>query len=583
MAQEKKDITVNEQIQRDGEEQIRKTQEVQDEGLKHQEEVLDDYTGEKVKYVPTPNFTDCNSSGTVLPVNMVSETILTLSALSKKKNLTEYVMDELRYSSKLAVCMAFNSEQVEAICLIIEQFKKGKGFILGDMAGIGKGRVVAGILRYAYLNNIIPTFITYSPSLFTAMYSDFVDIGGFGTNEKGKIILPKPFILNDVSEPDAAIIDEFGRELYLPDDKDTIYKVCKKGALPKSYNCVFLTYSQISHTKAKKGDTENHKHSFLKKIAANSIYVFDESHIASGLDTIVGEISREVIVKCKGVLFSSATYAKNPQAFSLYVIKTSLSEAQIDIDKIEKAITVGGDNVSEYIASAMVKEGQMIRRERSYAGCEVSEKYRNSDESLDVAKAKAYRMYDSVMADFRELYSYLRSPAFKQGIVSAVHQIAERKDYELVDYKYWNTSASSINLTDIGTADTSKNNKIYAFLQENEGKWIPRVDYDTLGGSTKFHFKESLLLAVKATLAADTIIEELGSRSEYTYLDGKKYLTNRKPVIAIRSTLESIFEKFNLEEGETIANDFSEYTKAISKKCRRGRVVFVKIKTTPET
>ncbi len=567
-------LTVIEAIEQEGNAQLSKVQQVLDEGLRHQEEALDSYDGERIKYVPTPNFTDCNSSGTMLPVNMVSETILNLSAFSKRlaekgETMTDYVMQKLHYNSKLQVCMAFSSEQVEALCLIIEQIEKNKGFILGDMAGIGKGRVVAGVLRYCYWNNLAPVFFTFGASLFSAMYYDIMDIGGLGMDEKGKVIKPKPFIMNDAKQDkDAIIISQEGEEVYYPEDKEDIYKICKRGSLPKSFNCVFLTYSQVSSTKKREGDSDNVKHSFLRKIAPNAVFVFDESHIASGVDTTIGELSREIIANSKGVLFSSATYAKNPQAFSLYVIKTALSEAQIDITKIEKAIEVGGDNVAEYIASAMVKEGQMIRRERSYEGCEISTIYKAGDESLEEARRSVYRLYDGAMGDFREIHAYLRSDEFKGAINEAVERLAERWQYELVPTQWWNKSASSVT----GGIDVRER-----FLSDNLNKWVPKIDYDTLGAGVKFHFKENLILSVKAKLTADTILTQLSTRSEITYLDGKKYLTNRKPVVAIRSTLEAIFDKLNLQEGETISNDFSEYTKAIIKDCRRGNVTFVKV------
>lgn len=569
--------TPNAAIERDGEAELRKIQKTQDVALQYQEDAIDSYDGTKIKFVPTPNFTECNSTGSMLPVNMVSETILNLAALSKELNekgssISNFVKEKLHYNSILQLCMAYNSEQIEAIAMIIIQLEKGKGFILGDQAGLGKGRVLAGINRYCYYHDIVPCFFTFSANLFSAMWSDLVDIGGFGTDTKGKMIMPEPFIMNDSkTDPDAIIIDELGNELYAPEDKEEIYKICKRGKMPKKFNCVFTTYSQVSSTRKREGDDDNVKHSFLKKIAPNAIFEFDESHIASGLDTTIGVVSREIISLSKGVVFSSATYAKNPQAFSLYILKTALSEAQIDIDKIEKAISIGGENVAEYIASALVKEGQMIRRERSYDGCNDGKGtitvYKNGDDSLDEARIAVYRKYDASMRDFRELHGYLRSGAFKGGITAAVLAEAERWEYDLVPTEFWGRSASTINGVE----------KRENFLNDNLGKWIPKIDWDTLGSTVKFHFKENLILAVKAKLTVDTILKELGTQIEYPYLDGKKYLTNRKPVIAIRSTLEAVFDKINLQEGETIANDFSEYTKAIVKDCRRGRVVFYKV------
>jgi hypothetical protein len=43
----------------------------------------------------------------------------------------------------------FGAEQVDALGLAIDNIKNGKGFIIGDQTGIGKGRVNAAIIRWA--------------------------------------------------------------------------------------------------------------------------------------------------------------------------------------------------------------------------------------------------------------------------------------------------------------------------------------------------------------------------------------------------------------------------------------------------
>ena len=43
----------------------------------------------------------------------------------------------------------FSGEQVDAIALAIDNIDKGSGFIIGDQTGVGKGRVVAAMIRYS--------------------------------------------------------------------------------------------------------------------------------------------------------------------------------------------------------------------------------------------------------------------------------------------------------------------------------------------------------------------------------------------------------------------------------------------------
>ena len=71
----------------------------------------------------------------------------------------------------------FSAEQVEALALAIYNIEAGRGFIIGDQTGIGKGRVVAAMIRYAMLNGKKPVFLTQMPDLYGDMMRDLTDIG----------------------------------------------------------------------------------------------------------------------------------------------------------------------------------------------------------------------------------------------------------------------------------------------------------------------------------------------------------------------------------------------------------------------
>ena len=74
----------------------------------------------------------------------------------------------------------FSAEQVEALALAIDNVERGAGFIIGDQTGIGKGRVVAGMIRYAIRNGKMPVFVTQMPDLYGDMMRDLTDIGMAG-------------------------------------------------------------------------------------------------------------------------------------------------------------------------------------------------------------------------------------------------------------------------------------------------------------------------------------------------------------------------------------------------------------------
>lgn len=68
----------------------------------------------------------------------------------------QIVLDKLQYTSKKELYKAFSAEQVDAIALAIDNLQKNNGFILGDQTGIGKGRVVAAMIKYSIINDKTP-------------------------------------------------------------------------------------------------------------------------------------------------------------------------------------------------------------------------------------------------------------------------------------------------------------------------------------------------------------------------------------------------------------------------------------------
>jgi hypothetical protein len=71
----------------------------------------------------------------------------------------------------------FSAEQIDALVLAIRNAEEGKGFIIGDQTGVGKGRVVAAMIKYALNTGKIPIFVTEKPNLYSDMIRDLDDIG----------------------------------------------------------------------------------------------------------------------------------------------------------------------------------------------------------------------------------------------------------------------------------------------------------------------------------------------------------------------------------------------------------------------
>ena len=113
---------------------------------------------------------------TLVPAALGASMDESLGAIEREHgDIDHYVARELGYElSELKD--VFSAEQIDAIALAINNVKNGDAFIIGDQTGIGKGRVVAGAIRYAHKLGQVPLFITEKPDLYGDMYRDLADI-----------------------------------------------------------------------------------------------------------------------------------------------------------------------------------------------------------------------------------------------------------------------------------------------------------------------------------------------------------------------------------------------------------------------
>lgn len=580
---------------------IQKVFDLKEDVKQKEENAIDGFTGEKVKLIPNPNFTDCQSLGTLLPINMANELVGNLSRYASEFNLTDFIKGKLGYSSKLKVAKAFSSEQVDALVLAIKSFEKGNAFILGDMAGIGKGRVCAGVMRYAYMQGKIPIFITQKPYLFNDMYRDLIDIDGIGSSDKSEMIIPKPFIMHNegvIIDPkgvtpvptyqDIRISKRANQTNYSFVDRTkegSINEICKrhtesieKGGeikLQREFNCVMLPYSVISQAKG------FIRRDFLLALSPNAIFVFDECHNAasSNLKANILKYSLPLVQNSKGVLFSSATYAKNPGVFNLYVVKTSLATAVPSLESINSALRVGGENVSEYIASGLVKEGEMIRRERSFSDCAKITEYvgttmtKNDDDEIvytPLPNDKQREFFDEAIGYFKQLRDFTRKEKSKNAINKSVERKALELGLELANYKV------ALKTYQENNTNLTIEERKQAWVEDNLNKYVPIYDADSIT-RYKATFRANVFLAIKSKFAAQKIIDCLNTPVDYTNIDGTMHTAPLKPIIALANTGEAIFNELKLKEGDMIPNDISEYIRAIYRKLFVGKVTFRKV------
>ena len=408
-------------------------------------------------------------------------------------DMDEFVRERLDYASKTELCKALSAEQIDAVGMAIYNIEaRGQGMVIGDQTGIGKGRVAASIIRYAVVHGHKPIFLTEKANLFSDIYRDLVAIGA------GDLV---PFIING-RESKTDIKDEQGNVVHQAWPANEQKAVFQNKKTPNGCDFVVATYSQFSSP-----ETKPEKPGYLNAIAAGTIFILDESHNSSGSSN-TGNFLQSVISKAEGVVFLSATFAKRPDNMPVYAMKTAISEANMSREDLVEAIQKGGVALQEVLASQLVAEGQMLRRERSFEGVEVN--YITLTEKEQEHRAIA----DNITDILRDIIAFQNHYIDKQ--VEELDDIAaaEGKEVELRE----------------GTSQAGVDNQPYF--------------------SKVFNVINQMLFSIKAETVADRAIERLK--------EGKK------PVIAFASTMGSFIEQMEadtgmpVQDGDIIHADFAE-------------------------
>jgi predicted RNA methylase len=443
-------------------------------------------------YVPASS--SCFVLNTVVPDSMGFETHSALQRIKEAVggDIDEYVRIKLNYRTNVELCKALSAEQIDAVAMSIYNIEeRGVGMIIGDQTGIGKGRIAASIIRYAVEQGVQPIFITEKANLFSDIYRDLSAIGS------SHLI---PFIVNG-RESKTDIKDEDGNIIYQalpPSDQNRIFEGQR---VPRNFHFVVATYSQFNSPEKKPT-----KPAFLNAIAEDNIVIMDEAHNSSGSGN-TGNFMQSALSKTRGVVFLSATFAKRPDNMPIYAMKTSIRDASMTRDALIEAITKGGVALQEILASQLVAEGQMVRRERSFEGVEVN--YITLEQKEQEHRAIA----DNVTSIIRDIIKF--QTTYVDEIVDELDDIAvaEGKQVEIRE----------------GTSQAGVDNLPYF--------------------SKVFNVINQMLFSIKAEAVAERAIARLKE--------------GRKPVIAFASTMGSFIEQMESEaglaitDGDTINADFS--------------------------
>ncbi|SDM67711.1 P-loop containing NTP hydrolase pore-1 [Catalinimonas alkaloidigena] len=332
-----------------------------------------------VPYRPISQGTSLNVS---VPASMSFETAKALRQLQRVHgNFDEYVRKALDYPTKEALYAALSAEQIDAVMLAITQIEEGGGCIIGDMTGIGKGRIAAALIRYGVNQGKTPVFFTEKPNLFSDLYRDLIGI------DAGHLV---PFVINN----ERIVNQSNGKTLYPKLSKSLHEEALSSYQLPDGAQFIMTTYSQVM------SNAETDKKAFVRRFAQNAIMILDESHNAGGPTSNIGLYLQALCESSQATIYLSATYAKSPKNMVLYAMKTAMQEANLSHEDLVKAIENGGPVLQEVVSSMLVEGGQMIRRERSFKGIKIEYKV------LEKQALEHRTKFDTVVSIIRQIIDF---------------------------------------------------------------------------------------------------------------------------------------------------------------------------------
>ena len=305
----------------------------------------------------------------------------------------EYVLANLGVCdfSREHLADVFSPEQVDAIATAFHNSERGRGFVLGDMTGQGKGRVLAALTIGAAQRKRPVIFMSEKANLFSDFWRDIADVCGDKVDPKSIL---SPFILN----ADADIRGQDNKRIFAPSTPADRKKVMAGGLTENGFNCMFCTYSQFNQSAAKSRKAE-----WLAEVAAGALLITDESHNAAGASNTARNVET-AIPHTAMIQYSSATFVKGVQNIKLY---RPIFPPGLCNDGLDMTLKAGGAVLQEIMASMLVEDGVLMRREHDLSQLE-----------FRVAEDTASREKNEQIAD--DLSSILRHMAHFSGDVNHI-------------------------------------------------------------------------------------------------------------------------------------------------------------------
>lgn len=323
-------------------------------------------------------FSTVGSSNTVIPKSLSGATYDALRQLEEslgetadgsKMTIDDYVAGLLGMTvEELESSQILSPEQIDGVALLHDAAVKGRGALLGDLMGVGKGRSLATLAEIQLRSGGPVLFTTITPSLFTDfVMRDLQDVSRKSSEERLNSGEIRPHLINS-----GAVLQDHrsGKTIY----KQPANKKNESGEyeIDPTANLVATSYSQFqtrdgsTRLKAVKEWIDFHVANGHKPLV-----LLDESHNAASPTSNTGAVFQELTRYAEevggAVIRSSATGIKTGEHIELYyscLPDTGLGKLEL-LDVMANSADL---SLQEALAHEMAANGSMIVRQLSSAG-----------------------------------------------------------------------------------------------------------------------------------------------------------------------------------------------------------------------
>ncbi|MEW5424985.1 hypothetical protein HNS03_24080 [Amorphus sp. 3PC139-8] len=449
---------------------------------------------ENENQVPYRPLSQARPPFTMIPVGLEGATSKALVRLSQSlkdgETVDGFVARRLGFDES-QIGQVFSAEQVDAVALGLHAEGRGRGYMLVDQTGIGKGRSLAALARAALRDGKRVIYFTETGQINVPdVWRDMVAVGA------DREAVPLVIANNArVAGPDGAVLFETMR----PRDRKAFYKseqtdfVRPDGEVA---NLVLATYSNFSA-----GLDSDACDWLWRSVDGNTVVILDEAHNALSPRSNTGVVVRTAIERSTWTVYGTATWQRTPEGVDLY---SSVLPQGVDRDAIERSLHLDGAIAQEAFATMLAEDGVLLRRDHDLANIEFEVRL-PSDRQADLYRAQLDALSEVVSGMLDA--SVLVSRRVDQAVRQAVQQARGR-----------------------GLTEE------HALLQAHS-----RNQYSINFGSPLLLLTKVYLNGMKVDQVVENAIKELGE--------------GRKPLISFHSTSEALLKELMREEGAAATDE----------------------------